>query len=129
MLQKGLMKCIRLIAVKFLKLKNFKKGEIIMKFICVPTIVILSYMLGEILKQTFKKKKELNKLIPIIVCLFGGLLGITIYLTEPKMMFNVNSIWVALEIGIVSGLSSTGSNQVVKKMIFTKRGINNGENK
>lgn len=82
---------------------------------CVPIIVITSYLIGEIYKVIFKNNQDLYKLIPIIVSIFGGLIGILIYYTEPIMIFNVNSVYEALEIGIVSGFSSTGTNQVIKQ--------------
>ena len=87
-----------------------------MSFISVPIIVIVCYLIAELYKVLFKKKKELHKVIPIIVGFIGGMLGVVIYLTEPLMIFNVNSIWEALEIGLISGLSSTGTNQIVKKL-------------
>ena len=39
------------------------------------------------------------------------------------MMNNTKTIWEALEIGIISGASSTGTNQIIKQ-IFKKEGIN-----
>ena len=32
------------------------------------------------------------------------------------MMMNASNIWVALGIGIVSGASSTGTNQIIKQL-------------
>lgn len=46
----------------------------------------------------------------------GGVLGILIYITDKELIFNVNSIWIALGIGIVSGISSTGTNQIIKQI-------------
>ncbi len=46
----------------------------------------------------------------------GGVLGILIYLTNPEIIFNVENIWTALLIGIVSGTSSTGTNQIIKQL-------------
>ena len=67
----------------------------------------------------FKNKQEAYKLIPIVMAIIGGLLGIIIYLTNPEIILNAENIWVALGIGIVSGASSTGANQIVKQ-IFKK---------
>ena len=53
------------------------------------------------------------------MAIIGGLLGIIIYLTNPEMILNAENIWIALGIGIVSGASSTGANQIVKQ-IFKK---------
>lgn len=42
----------------------------------VPIIVIVCYIVGEIYKIIFPQKTELLKLIPIIVAILGGVLGI-----------------------------------------------------
>ena len=90
-----------------------------MDFTSVPIIVVCSYIIGEIYKVLFKNKQEAYKLIPIVMAIIGGLLGIIIYLTNPEMILNAENIWIALGIGIVSGASSTGANQIVKQ-IFKK---------
>ena len=94
-----------------------------MDFTSVPIIVVCSYIIGEIYKALFKNKQEAYKLIPIVMAIIGGVLGIIIYLTHPEIILNAENIWVALGIGIVSGASSTGANQIIKQ-IFKK-----GENK
>lgn len=90
-----------------------------MDFTSVPIIVVCCYIIGEIYKGLFKNKQEAYKLIPIVLAIIGGLLGIIIYLTNPEMILNAENIWIALGIGIVSGASSTGANQIVKQ-IFKK---------
>ena len=90
-----------------------------MDFTSIPIIVILCYLMGELFKVLFKNKQDLYKLIPIILACFGGLLGILIFLTNPEIMLNVSNAWTALGIGIVSGVSSTGTNQIIKQ-IFNK---------
>lgn len=90
-----------------------------MDFTSVPIIVVCCYIIGEIYKVLFKNKQEAYKLIPIVMAIIGGLLGIIIYLTNPEMILNAENIWIALGIGIVSGASSTGANQIVKQ-IFKK---------
>ena len=87
-----------------------------MELTSIPTIVIISYMIGEIYKVIFKSKKQLYKIIPIIVSITGGLLGILIYLTNREMILNANNIWTALNIGIVSGASATTTNQIIKQL-------------
>ena len=90
-----------------------------MEFTSIPIIVILCYIIGEIYKVLFKNKQDLYKLIPIVLACFGGLLGVLIFLTNPEIMLNVSNAWTALGIGIVSGVSSTGTNQIIKQ-IFIK---------
>ena len=88
-----------------------------MDFVSIPIIVVCCYMVGEIYKVIFKKKSKAYKLIPILVALVGGLLGVVIFYTEPKVMFNVDNFYSALLIGLLSGFASTGTNQVVKQLI------------
>lgn len=90
-----------------------------MHFTSIPIIVVCCYSIGEIYKVLFKKRKETYKFIPIIMVIMGGLLGIFIYLTHPEIMLDAKNMWTALGIGIVSGASSTGTNQTIKQ-IFKK---------
>ena len=92
-----------------------------------PIIVILCYILGEIYKIIFKNKKETYKLIPLLVSLFGGILGILIYFTAPEIL-NVDNIYLALEIGIISGSSATGTNQIIKQIFKNKEEENENKN-
>lgn len=94
-----------------------------MNFTSVPIIVVCCYIIGEIYKILFRNKEETHKLIPIVMAIIGGLLGILMYLTNPKMILNADNIWIALGIGIVSGASSTGANQIVKSINHNKTNI------
>ena len=87
-------------------------------------IIVCSYMIGEIYKVIFNKKQEVYKLIPIILAITGGAIGILIFITNPEILLDANNIWAALFIGIVSGTSSTGTNQIVKQL-FKKEGREN----
>ena len=87
-----------------------------MKTICVPIIVLSCYIVGEIFKIIFKNKETTYKLIPYIMALFGGMLGILIYITNNELLLNVKNIWDALLIGIISGLGTTGTNQLIKQI-------------
>lgn len=87
-----------------------------MSFSSVPIIVICCYLIGEAYKQIFKKKTEAYRFIPIILPFVGGILGIVMFFTNPEMIFDADNAWVALGVGIVSGASSTGANQIFKQM-------------
>lgn len=86
-----------------------------MQIIYIPTIVLITYLFGEIFKVIFKSHQDLYKLIPIFVSFLGGILGIIIYLTN-KDIINVSNIFEAITIGIISGSSSTGCNQIIKQV-------------
>lgn len=98
-----------------------------MEFTSIPIIVILCYIIGEIYKVLFKNKQDLYKLIPIILACVGGLLGVLIFLTNPEIMLNVSNAWTALGIGIVSGVSSTGTNQIIKQIFKNEKGEKSNE--
>lgn len=66
-----------------------------MQIIYIPTIVLITYLFGEIFKVIFKSHQGLYKLIPIFVSLLGGILGIIIYLTN-KDIINVSNIFEIL---------------------------------
>ena len=91
-----------------------------MEFTCVPIIIIICYMVGEIYKVIFKNKKNVYNLIPVIVTITGGILSILIYLTCKEIILNADNIWIALEIGLVSGASATTTNQIIKQ-VFKKQ--------
>lgn len=95
-----------------------------MEFISVPIIVVICYIVGEIYKVLFKNKQDLYKLIPILLSILGGLIGILIYYTNKEMILNVSNVYEAILIGIVSGAASTGSNQIIKQL-FKKDNTNN----
>lgn len=87
-----------------------------MNFTCVPIIVVCCYLVGEIYKQIFKKNADAYRFIPVILPVLGGILGIVIFLTNPEMIFNAQNVWIALGVGIFSGASATGANQIIKQV-------------
>lgn len=87
-----------------------------MEFSFIPIIVICCYIIGEFYKFFFKKNSKQRKFIPLLVTICGGILGIIMFYTDKEMMFDIISPWQALEIGLFSGASSTGANQMFKKL-------------
>ncbi len=105
-----------------------------MNFTSVPIVVVCCYVVGEIYKAVFKNKTEAYKFIPVLLAAIGGALGVVMFFTNPEMIFNVENAWVALGIGIVSGVSATGANQIVKQLFGKRDGElqcveNNGDEK
>ena len=88
-----------------------------MEFTSIPIIVVICYIIGEIYKVVFRKKKEAKKIIPMVMAIMGGILGILIYQTNPEIIFNVDNICVAIVVGIASGASATGTNQIIKQIL------------
>ena len=88
-----------------------------MNLSAIPIILVICYMIGEVFKVVFKKKTKANKLIPMLVSFFGGLLGVVIYYTNKEILLNVTIIYDAMLVGIVSWASA---NQVIKQIFINK---------
>lgn len=88
-----------------------------MEYRGIPAIIIISYLIGEIFKLLILRKKKRYKYIPIIVGISGGVLGLVAYYVSPEIIINVESPIMAIAIGIISGLASTGSYQIVKQIL------------
>ena len=86
-------------------------------------IVIICYLIGEVYKVIFKDKQNAYKLIPVIVSITGGVLGILVYLTNKE-----GNLIDYLLVGLISGASSTGTNQIIKQLFEKKEEeFNNGK--
>lgn len=76
----------------------------------VLAIVVITYLVGLGAKNISAIK---NEVIPVIVGVCGGILGVAGMFVMPD--FPAHDILNAIAIGIVSGLASTGVNQVWKQ--------------
>lgn len=81
----------------------------------VVAIVVICYLIGLGVKAIPAIKDEL---IPVIVGVCGGLLGVVGLFVMPD--FPADDILNAIAIGIVSGLASTGVNQAYKQLTKLK---------
>lgn len=77
----------------------------------VIAIVVICYLIG-LAAKTIPAVKD--NYIPVIVGAFGGILGVLGMYVIPD--FPAQDILNAIAVGIVSGLSSTGANQVYKQL-------------
>lgn len=77
----------------------------------VMAIVVICYLIGYGAKLVPQIKDEA---IPVIVGVVGGILGVIGMYAIPD--FPAHDIMNAIAVGIVSGLASTGVNQVYKQM-------------
>ena len=78
--------------------------------VTVLAIVVICYLIGLGVKATPIK----DELIPVIVGVCGGILGVVGMYTMPD--FPANDILNAIAVGISSGLASTGANQIYKQL-------------
>lgn len=86
-----------------------------MEIFIVPLIAFFCYLLGELWKLIFKEKTNLYAYIPFIAAILGGIMGAVFYIIDPSTIPFANNVWIALEVGMMSGLSSTGANQFLKQ--------------
>ena len=89
------------------------------EIVTVPVIIGACYLVGFVIKL-FKNEK-LDNFIPGICVILGIILGLVSFFTIPNLI-PANDWLTASVIGGVSGLASTGVNQVIKKI----RGFING---
>ena len=83
------------------------------EFVAFPAIVIICYLVGFTCKKI--GNEMLDKFIPSICGVLGAILGVVIFLTIPNFIPADN--WaMAIAIGIVSGFSATGINQIYKQI-------------
>lgn len=93
-----------------------------MEIICVPVIVAIVYVLIEAYKKWIAKGREKwVSVIPLIATVLGGILGVVLFYIAPQIIIASN-VWLALVVGLCSGLSATGTNQIFKQL--EKYGIN-----
>lgn len=76
----------------------------------VAAITVICYLVGIACKAA-----TLDKYVPVIVGIVGGILGIVAFLIKMPD-FPASDILTAVAVGIVSGLAATGINQVGKQL-------------
>lgn len=81
----------------------------------VLAIVVICYLIGLGVKVSPIK----DELIPVIVGVCGGILGVVGMYVMPD--FPANDILNAIAIGITSGLASTGADQIYKQVISNEK--------
>jgi hypothetical protein len=77
----------------------------------VVAITVICYVIGMICKANGK----IDKWIPGIVGLLGGVLGVIGWKTITG--FPADDVLNAIAVGMASGLASTGANQIVKQLM------------
>lgn len=78
-------------------------------------IVVICYLVGLGAKAI---KGVSDNTIPVIVGVAGGILGAVGMYVMPE--FPANDVMTAIAVGIVSGLASTGVNQIYKQAVKDK---------
>ena len=80
-------------------------------YVTVLPIVIICYLVGYFCK-TFDSIPD--KFIPVIVGVVGGIIAIPAMYIMPD--FPATDVITAISVGVMSGLASTGANQIYKQI-------------
>lgn len=84
-------------------------------FTIIPALAAIVYTLIDIVKTAMGGDEKFRRFIPLIACVLGALCGVVAFYCVPGVMGTEN-ILVAIVLGAASGLSATGTNQVVKQL-------------
>lgn len=87
--------------------------------ISVPAIATAVYLLIEVLKKAFNNNEKFLRSIPLISLVIGVIAGVICFYFIPSIIPATNVV-VAIIIGGASGLTATGTNQIVKQLTKDK---------
>lgn len=87
-----------------------------MTIVTIPAIAAIVYTLIDIVKTACGGDEKFKRFIPLISALLGAICGVVSFYCVPGVIETQN-ILVAIVIGAASGLSATGTNQVVKQLV------------
>lgn len=91
-----------------------------MNLTCIPIIVILCFIMNKVLIVVLRKSKNITLLLLVINALIGGCFAFLIYKFVPNYI-NVDNFLDAIFIGILSGISSLGTNSIMKNVFKKKK--------
>ena len=84
-------------------------------FCSIPVIAALCFGFIEVLKRTFHYDAKLKNAYPLIAAILGTSLGVIAHVVDPSIMIT-DSVLASALAGMVSGLSATGSNEIIQRM-------------
>lgn len=86
-----------------------------LNLISVPAIAAVVYWVINIIKHAVGENEKFKKFIPLIAAGLGIVCGIVCYYALPSIIPAPNIV-VAIVIGGASGLTATGTNQIIKQL-------------
>ena len=87
----------------------------IFEFCSVPAIALFCFFIVELIKKMSDEKSSMKNLYPIISAFLGTLSGGFVYAVSPDLIMG-NSIISSWLIGLSSGLSATGGNEIFQRI-------------
>lgn len=86
-----------------------------LELISVPAIATIVYWVINLIKYAVKENEKFKRLIPLISAALGAVLGLVAFYAVPGIIPATN-VCVAILIGGASGLTATGTNQIIKQL-------------
>ena len=86
-----------------------------LELISVPAIVIVVYFIIEIIKKCVGNNEKFKRFIPLIATAIGVICGVVCFFALPSII-PASNVVVAIVIGGASGLTATGTNQIIKQL-------------
>ena len=85
-----------------------------LELISVPVIAAIVYWVINLIKYATKQNEKFMRFIPLVAAALGAALGVVAYFAVPSIV-PAENVFVAILIGIASGLTATGTNQIIKQ--------------
>ena len=82
----------------------------------IPALAAIVYTIIDIVKTACGGDDKFKRFIPLIACVLGAVCGVVAFYFVPGVM-DTQNLLVAIVLGAASGLSATGTNQVVKQLV------------
>ncbi len=98
-----------------------------LQVISVPAIATIVYWTVNLIKYTVRNNETFKRFIPLISAGLGAILGLFCYYIVPEIIL-ANNVIVAIITGGASGLSATGTNQIIKQLGGGKKDEENENN-
>lgn len=95
-----------------------------LELISVPAIATIVYWVINIIKYAVQDNEKFKRFIPLISAALGAVLGVVAFFALPSII-PADNVCVAILIGGASGLTATGTNQIIKQL--TKKDDEDGE--
>ena len=83
--------------------------------VSVPAIATIVYWVINLIKYAVNGKESFKRLIPLISAALGAGIGVLAYYIVPGVM-PAENVLMSIIIGGASGLTATGTNQIIKQM-------------
>ncbi len=95
-----------------------------LELISVPAIATIVYWVINIIKYAVQENEKFKRFIPLISAALGAVLGVVAFYALPSII-PADNVCVAILVGGASGLTATGTNQIIKQL--TKKDDEDGE--